>query len=69
MKRIPPPVCLWACKERYNLYMNRASLDLEWLVVYRELAQPLLELHLTNYYSLIDERCSSIIFASLSYFS
>ena len=25
----PPPVCLWACKERYNLYMNRASLDLE----------------------------------------
>ena len=26
---IPPPVCLWACKERYNLCMNRASLDRE----------------------------------------
>ena len=24
---IPPPVCLWACKERYNLCMNRTSLD------------------------------------------
>ena len=28
---IPPPVCLWACKERYNLCMNRASLDRESL--------------------------------------
>ena len=26
---IPPPVCLWACKERYNFCMNRASLDRE----------------------------------------
>ena len=23
----PPPFCLWRCKERYNLCMNRASLD------------------------------------------
>ena len=28
---IPPPVCLWACKERYNLCMNPASLDRESL--------------------------------------
>ena len=28
---IPPPVCLWACKERYNLCMNRALLDRETL--------------------------------------
>ena len=27
MGYIPPPVCLWACKERHNLCMNRASLD------------------------------------------
>ena len=26
---IPPPVCLWACQERYNLCMNRALLDRE----------------------------------------
>ena len=24
---IPPPVCLWVCKESHNLCMNRASLD------------------------------------------
>ena len=23
----PPLVCLWACQERYNLYVNNASLD------------------------------------------
>ena len=35
---MPPPVCLCACKERYNLCMNRASLN-RW-IVNRELAQP-----------------------------
>ena len=29
MRCIPPPVCLWAWKGRYNLCMNRASLDRE----------------------------------------
>ena len=24
-----PPICLWACKERYNLCMNHALLDRE----------------------------------------
>ena len=28
---IPLPACLWACKERFNLCMNRASLDRESL--------------------------------------
>ena len=28
---IPPPICLWACKERHNLCMNHASLDCESL--------------------------------------
>ena len=28
---IPPSVCFWACKERYNLCKNRASLDSELL--------------------------------------
>ena len=28
---IPPPICLWACKERHNLCMNLASLDCESL--------------------------------------
>ena len=27
MAYIPPPVCLWAYKERYNSCMSRASLD------------------------------------------
>ena len=31
MGSIPPPVCLWACKEKYNLCMNRKSLDRESL--------------------------------------
>ena len=35
---IPLSACLWACKERFNLCMNRASLDRE-SNVYHELAQ------------------------------
>ena len=31
MGSIPPPVCLWTCKEKYNLCMNRKSLDRESL--------------------------------------
>ena len=31
MGSIPPPVCLSACKQRYNLCMNRASLHRELL--------------------------------------
>ena len=31
MGSIPPPICLWACKEKYNLCMNRKSLDGESL--------------------------------------
>ena len=29
MGNIPRSVCLWACKGRYNLCMNRTSLDRE----------------------------------------
>ena len=32
MGSVPPPICLWAWKEKYNLCMNRKSLDPEPLV-------------------------------------
>ena len=37
---VSPDNLFMTCKERYNLCMNRASLDCESWIVYRELAQP-----------------------------